>query len=37
MKETKCEREKRGRDKRKKTHKLIIYQAHELFTIHVES
>ena len=36
MKETKCERGKPEREKRKKAHQLIINQAQEIFTIHVE-
>ena len=32
MKETKCERGKPEREKKKKAHELIIYQARELFT-----
>ena len=35
MKETKCERGKPGREKRR-ARELIIYEAHELFTRRVE-
>ena len=36
MKETKSERGKPGREKRKRTQAFIIYKAHELFTIRFE-